>query len=610
MKLISYSFFHHTRQGTRGGQRAEGSSARPERRQDLGPARLPKCAGAWCFLAVAGIIFQPLVARAQNLLPFEWKLHFSSGPVAGLAAPDADGNYPVNLLYSWERQGFSGMNGMGTLSCDFVLPSKPVPSGLALSVHLLCRVERVSINGVDVHGPIPAPSRDPKSATAILVPDGCLRPGKNRIEMTVSDLGYTGGLSHNFCRLSTAPISNDVGPSVAIEVASSNHVFVDKKPIATVRYYSPKAGQLRVLILNDFHDKMAENTFPISAGEGTLPLDLDSLSEKSGFYECTVILDGGGYAGVVEWLAVSPERIQCRTTTGAGFNAYWANALKELNAVKPDFRMRKVAEWCTEDRDGYEVDIKSLGNVEVKAYYFVPRSSGPHAAIMHVPGYGQRYRPQDFISNHENVAELALFVRGHEPNSPGRFEPPNGPTLWGYKIYDAHEYAYRGVYMDCVRGIDFLLSQREIDPKRIGVMGASQGGGLTLATAGLCGTKIAACAYGAPWPCDLRDHVQIRTLINGELKGFKEYYHNQYSVEQFQRVLDLVDTRNFGPAITCPVLFCAGMFDDDCPPHVGFAFYNLIKTEKQYLVYPEGSHTENGSYWKDVRAFFKTRFKY
>jgi cephalosporin-C deacetylase-like acetyl esterase len=229
---------------------------------------------------------------------------------------------------------------------------------------------------------------------------------------------------------------------------------------------------------------------------------------------------------------------------------------------------------------------------------------------MHVPGYGQRFRAADFISGHDHVAELALFVRGHEPNSRGRYEPPNGPTLWGYKIYDEHEYAYRGVYLDCVRGIDFLRSRPEIDSQRIGVMGGSQGGGLTLATAGLCGSKIAACAYWDPWPCDLRDHMQIRTMIHGELQRFRDYYDNKYSVDQFEHVLDLVDTRNFGPAITCPVLFCAGLFDDDCPPHIGFAVYNGIKTAKRYVVYPGGSHIENQSFEQDARAFFKSRFKF
>lgn len=502
------------------------------------------------------------------------------------------------------------MCGRGSLACDFALPAGAASSDLTLSVHLVCQVESISINGTKIHGSLSAASWDVGSAATIPVPTDCLHAGQNRIEIAVSGLSYTGGLSHNFCTLSPTSARGNVQGSVRIEVASSDHVFVDRKPAIQVRYHSPDAGRVSVRIVSDFHDKVFEKSFAVEAGEGVLPLELDGLAEKPGFYECTTILDGGGYTGTVEWFAVSPERIQCRKTSGAGFDAYWTEALKELQAVEPDFRMRKVDAWCTGSRDGYEVDLRSIGGVEVKAYYFVPRTEGPHAAVMHVPGYGQRFRSADFISNQENVAELALFIRGHEPNSPGRFEPPNGPTLWGYKIYDEHEYAYRGVYMDCVRGIDFLRSRSEIDPKRIGVMGGSQGGGLTLATAGLCGAKIAACAFWDPWPCDLRDHMEIRTLIHGELQQFRKYYDNRYPVEQFQRVLDLVDTRNFGPAITCPVLFCAGLFDDDCPPHLGFAVYNLIKTEKRFVVYPEGSHIEKQTFEKDARAFFKERFKY
>ena len=48
--------------------------------------------------------------------------------------------------------------------------------------------------------------------------------------------------------------------------------------------------------------------------------------------------------------------------------------------------------------------------------------------------------------------------------------------------------------MDCLRGIDFLTSRAEVDPSRIGVLGFSQGGGLTLATAALDSRVKAAVA--------------------------------------------------------------------------------------------------------------------
>ncbi|HEY9154415.1 MAG TPA: acetylxylan esterase, partial [Opitutaceae bacterium] len=396
-----------------------------------------------------GIVFVTVLAvhaKAQNLLPFNWKVRFASGPVPGLPPPATDGYYPVNLLYSWERQGFSSIDGPGKLVCDFALPSGQISSGMALSIHLLCRIERVSINGKQLHGAIPATSWTGGPETKILIPDGFLKPGENRIEMDVSELGYTGGLSHNFCRLTFDKLTASVDPSVSIEVASANHIFVDTKPTARVHYHALRPGHLQVSIASDFHDKVYARSFSVAAGEGSIPMDLDSLAGKPGFYECTAMLDSGGFAGAVEWIGVSPERIECRSVTQKSTDSYWTEALNELHTVNGNFRIHKVAEWCTADREGYVVEMKSIGDVLITGYYFIPKSPGPHAAIMHVPGYGQRFRPTDFISNHDNVAELGLFVRGHEPNSPGRFEPPNGPTLWGYKIYDEHEYAYRGVY--------------------------------------------------------------------------------------------------------------------------------------------------------------------
>ncbi len=52
-----------------------------------------------------------------------------------------------------------------------------------------------------------------------------------------------------------------------------------------------------------------------------------------------------------------------------------------------------------------------------------------------------------------------------------------------YHVTDKEKNYYRGAYMDCLRGVDFLSAREEVDSGRKGMWSRSQGGGFTLATA-------------------------------------------------------------------------------------------------------------------------------
>src|SRR5690554_7541409 len=62
-----------------------------------------------------------------------------------------------------------------------------------------------------------------------------------------------------------------------------------------------------------------------------------------------------------------------------------------------------------------------------------------------------------------------------------------GP-LYGYmksNLDDKDNYYYKRVYLGCVRAVDFIESLDKFDGNTIGVTGGSQGGALSIITAGL-----------------------------------------------------------------------------------------------------------------------------
>jgi len=268
-----------------------------------------------------------------------------------------------------------------------------------------------------------------------------------------------------------------------------------------------------------------------------------------------------------------------------------------------------VDSLCSETRDGFVVEMQSTDDITLRGYYFVPRTPGKHPVVLHLPGYGYGFNHLDgFINRTGDMAELALCVRGHGISA-DKFNPWNDMTLWAYKICDEDKNVYRNMYLDCVRAVDFLLSRQEIDTTMIAVTGGSQGGGLAIATAGLCPGNIRVCAFFDPFPCDTRHHMEIRTMVRGELTSFTKYYDSSCTFEKVLEVQDYVDTKNFAAKITCPVYFVTSLFDDDVPPHMGFAAYNKIKSEKKFRIYPGDSHLAESNQYEELFVFIREQFE-
>jgi cephalosporin-C deacetylase len=544
---------------------------------------------------------------AQNFLSPEWKISFRDTS-AGLPDKSIIDNWNhINLLLSWERQGYSGDNGMYCLAKKFIIPENYKDTNFCLTLSLQCNVESIYINGKHVGGKLQSRfwSNSRGAQTIYPISENVLAKGEeNLITIYVSGFSYTGGKSYNLCLLT--PSKGDNYSSLKISIPVKDHLFTagDKSASINLEYKARHKGSIELFIISDFHDTVVRKTFTTNAGQGTIPFNFTKQIVQPGFYECIAVLKDIGFTGAVRWFAMSPEKVQCTSQTVPGFKKYWDDALNDLKKVAPEFKIKKVDSLCTGNRDGYIAEMKSIGGITIRGYYFVPRTKGKHTAILHVPGYGYGFdKGKPFMNSRDNVIELAICVRGHGISS-DVFNPGFGiPGIWGYKLCSEKENAYRSIYMDCVRAVEFLLSRPEVNTNKICVMGGSQGGGLTLATAGLCRDKIKACAFFDPFICDTRDQLRIRTMCNGEIKSYLKYYGDECSFNDALKIQDLIDAKGFAAWIKCPVFFTTSLFDDDCPPHMGFAAYNRIKSPKHFKIYPDDSHLGESGNSTEMRKF-------
>lgn len=266
---------------------------------------------------------------------------------------------------------------------------------------------------------------------------------------------------------------------------------------------------------------------------------------------------------------------------------FWQNTLDLLAKEDPKAKIEPAPEQSGREYDTCRVTTCSFEGRRIRAWFTLPKDRPPgrrFPAVVALPGYGG----EKAIPAHLAVlgyAVLTLYPRGQgESEAEWRLEHSTKLT---YNLGDPELYYYRGAYMDCVRGLDFLCSREEIDPERIGVWGRSQGGGLTLATVALDGRPRAAVAE-EPFLCSYPISVDIATSPYSELRDYLvEHPGERQSVLS---TLSYFDPLNLAADIQCPTLVDIGMKDDVCPYNTIMPVFEAIKVPKSIMVYPDLAH--------------------
>ena len=106
----------------------------------------------------------------------------------------------------------------------------------------------------------------------------------------------------------------------------------------------------------------------------------------------------------------------------------------------------------------YRVIMSSFEGRRIRAWYTIPSGQPPARgwpAIMEVPGYGGILTLPLHLVQY-GYATLSLYPRS-QGESLQEWQIEHGTRLI-YHVTDRERYYYRGAYMDCVRGIDFLTA--------------------------------------------------------------------------------------------------------------------------------------------------------
>ncbi|MBY0482514.1 MAG: acetylxylan esterase [Chitinophagaceae bacterium] len=279
------------------------------------------------------------------------------------------------------------------------------------------------------------------------------------------------------------------------------------------------------------------------------------------------------------------------------FDAFWAATLEELAAIDPEYKISESDEYSNSDFDVYRVDMMSYESIPIYGWLTIPKIKGKYPLIV---GYGA-YLRTIYPEYYRNYACFMLNVRGVDPVVMEKINPEK-KQFFVLGIESKETYVYRGIYMDCIRAMDFLVTYAKrfnFDMDRVAVYGGSQGGSLALVTAALLKKRINTVSADSPVYCDFYNTLEIiekekkPCFILEDIRNLP-IYHPAYTRENVLQTLSYFEVQNFMPSIECSVLIGTGLMDMIAPPTTIIAAFNKMKSsvisKSEMYTYPTLTH--------------------
>ena len=296
------------------------------------------------------------------------------------------------------------------------------------------------------------------------------------------------------------------------------------------------------------------------------------------------------------------------------FDRFWADTLAASPAGNAAFTPHDAGLTAI---DTFDVTFPGFAGEPVRGWLHLPaHRTATLPCVVEYIGYGggRGLAHERVLWALAGYAHFVMDTRGQGSGwSVGDTADPDAgqPAEAGFMtrgISSPETYYYRRVFVDAVRAVDAARSHPAVDAGQIVVTGVSQGGGLSIAAAGLCDDLIAVMP-DVPFLCNFRRAVAVTDAFPyGELVRYLHTHRDR--VEQVFSVLSYFDGASMAARATASALFSVALRDDICPPSTVFAAYNAYGGPKEIEIYDFNEHEGGGPFHQRAQlAFARTIFR-
>jgi cephalosporin-C deacetylase-like acetyl esterase len=378
---------------------------------------------------------------------------------------------------------------------------------------------------------------------------------------------------------------------------------------ATFRIQARKEGAplpgatLAITLFADGHKALGPSQRLMLDAEGK-GMVVGALAEP-GFLQCQVVLkDGEQSVAALGGAAFDPDKIQPAAKEPADFDSFWAAGKKALADVPIDARLTPSEKYSTRKTAVYKINLANVGGSRVWGWIAVPQQEGPLPAVLVVPGAG--VYAQGPAMNFARTGAIALNISVHDMDvdlPQADYDAAHAGPLKGYSQQgktDREKFYYHRVVLGCIRALDYLTSRPEWDKKHLAVAGSSQGGALSLITAGV-DPRVTALSANVPAMCDHTGYTI------GRVSGWPQLgeWGRAAELDAVTRTSAYYDAVNFARRFKGPALVGVGFVDRTCPPTTVYAAYNSLRGPKEIVNSPLMGHSSDPRFTKRQDEFLK-----
>ena len=284
------------------------------------------------------------------------------------------------------------------------------------------------------------------------------------------------------------------------------------------------------------------------------------------------------------------------------FDAFWDRSLAEMREVNPQVELVPADDECPSDfAECFHLYFTGVRGARIHAKFLKPKKTSgsklPGPGVVHFHGYsansGDWFDKLPYVAQGFCIASMDCRGQGGLSQDTGGVM---GNTLRGHIIRGLqdgpNDLLFRHIYLDAAQLAGILMDMPEVDADRVGAMGGSQGGALTLACAAL-EPRIKRAAPVFPFLCDfLRvwEMDQAKDAYAELVEFFRRFDPRHERIDHWFTTLGYIDNQFLASRIEAKVLMFTGLMDTICPPSTQFAAYNRITSEKDMVIYPDFKH--------------------
>jgi cephalosporin-C deacetylase len=279
-------------------------------------------------------------------------------------------------------------------------------------------------------------------------------------------------------------------------------------------------------------------------------------------------------------------------TKPADFDQYWRQTLDDLAGYPARPELELLPLRSTAFATLYGVRLTSLGPYRVFGYLSIPAGNSPFPAIYYAPKYQSVLEiiPQG-TANQQRSQYITFALAGRGQRNSDTPYAAMFPGLLTEGVAQAESYIFRGITADAVRGLEFLLSRRELDASRVVVVGND----IALIAAALQAGATHVVATPALFYRTAELAAKTQAYPLEEINDYQRAFPAQTAT--VRRTLAYYDLQAFAPRVTAATLLMAG------PPGSlldGRALAPLVRAlpgpvtvhESEQSTYKDGLYTE------------------